>query len=92
MDGITAPGSEAVAEVASSAEDLRPALGKADWTQKNVQIVVKTPVTDGTPAPHRLSQSMAGEMLLTCASANGAATLKGRIQFNWLARIQAIAP
>jgi hypothetical protein len=52
--GITAPGSEAAAEVASSAEDLQRALGNADWARKNLQIVVKTSVTDGVAGPPQI--------------------------------------
>ncbi|HEX4310004.1 MAG TPA: hypothetical protein VHZ25_08235 [Acidobacteriaceae bacterium] len=52
--GITAPGSEAAAEVASSAEDLQRALGNAEWARKNVQIVVKTSVTDGVAGPAQI--------------------------------------
>jgi hypothetical protein len=51
--GITAPGSEAAAEVASSQEELQRALRNAapDWYRKNVQIVVKTTVVDGVAGP-----------------------------------------
>lgn len=51
--GITAPGSEAAAEVASSPEDLQKALHSSspDWYKKNVQIVVKTTVVDGVAGP-----------------------------------------
>lgn len=52
--GITAPGSEAAAEVACSADDLRRALGNADWAHKNVQIVVKTSVTEGIAGPPQI--------------------------------------
>jgi len=51
--GITAPGSEAAAEVASSQDELQKALRNAppDWYRKNVQIVVKTTVEDGIAGP-----------------------------------------
>lgn len=51
--GITAPGSEAAAEVASSQEELQKALRNtpADWYRKNLQIVVKTTVVDGVAGP-----------------------------------------
>lgn len=51
--GITAPGSEAAAEVASSQDELQKALRSAspDWYRKNVQIVVKTTVEDGVAGP-----------------------------------------
>jgi hypothetical protein len=51
--GITAPGSEAAGEVAGSSEDLMRALRNAppDWSRKNVQIVVKTTVTDSVAGP-----------------------------------------
>lgn len=51
--GITAPGSEAAAEVASSQEELQKALRNAapDWYRKNVQIVLKTTVVDGVAGP-----------------------------------------
>lgn len=51
--GITAPGSEAAADVASSQDELQKALrnAPADWYRKNVQIVVKTTVVDGVAGP-----------------------------------------
>jgi hypothetical protein len=51
--GITAPGSEAAAEVATSQKDLQEALRDApsDWYRKNVQIVVKTTVVDAVAGP-----------------------------------------
>lgn len=51
--GITAPGSEAAAEVASSQAALAEALRSAppDWYRKNVQIVVKTSVVDAVAGP-----------------------------------------
>jgi len=54
--GITAPGSEAAAEVASNSEDLERALRNAprDWSHRNVQIVVKTTVTDGVAGPPQI--------------------------------------
>jgi hypothetical protein len=52
--GITAPGSEAAAEVACSQEDLQRALANADWTHKNAQILVKTSVTDGVAGPPQI--------------------------------------
>ena len=54
--GITAPGSEAAAEVAASPDDLEKALrtAPADWKQKNVQIVVRTQVTDAVAGPPQI--------------------------------------
>jgi hypothetical protein len=54
--GITAPGSEAAAEVATSQEDLEKALRNAgtDWSRKNVQIVVKTTVIDDVAGPAQI--------------------------------------
>lgn len=52
--GITAPGSEAAADVASSTDDLQRALGNADWAHKNLQMVVKTSVTDGVAGPPQI--------------------------------------
>ena len=54
--GITSPGSEAAAEVASSQQDLEKALHNApsDWKQKNLQIVVKTTVTDSVAGPAQI--------------------------------------
>lgn len=52
--GITAPGSEAAAEVACSQEDLQRALANADWIHKNAQILVKTSVTDGVAGPPQI--------------------------------------
>ncbi|HEY1499320.1 MAG TPA: hypothetical protein VGF88_07070 [Acidobacteriaceae bacterium] len=52
--GITAPGSEAAAEVATSSDDLQRALGNTDWARKNVQIVVKTSVTEGVAGPPQI--------------------------------------
>lgn len=54
--GITSPGSEAAAEVASSQQDLEKALYNApsDWKQKNLQIVVKTTVTDSVAGPAQI--------------------------------------
>jgi hypothetical protein len=51
--GITAPGSEAAAEVASSQAALAEALRDAppDWHKKNVQIVVRTSVEDAVAGP-----------------------------------------
>lgn len=53
--GITAPGSEAAAEVAGSADDLQRALGSTDWTHRNLQIVVKTSVIDGVAGPAQIA-------------------------------------
>ena len=54
--GITSPGSEAAAEVATSQQDLEKALQKepSDWRQKNLQIVVKTVVTDSVAGPPQI--------------------------------------
>lgn len=54
--GITAPGSEAAGEVAGSSEDLEKAMRNAppDWSRKNVQIVVKTTVTDSVAGPPQI--------------------------------------
>ena len=54
--GITATGSEAAAEVASSPEDLQKALRNApvDWRRKNVQILVRTQVTDEVAGPAQI--------------------------------------
>ncbi|HTW81720.1 MAG TPA: hypothetical protein VME23_19385 [Terracidiphilus sp.] len=54
--GITAPGSEAAAEVASSQDELEKALRNAprDWKRRNVQIVVKTTVTEGVAGPAQI--------------------------------------
>jgi hypothetical protein len=54
--GITAPGSEAAAEVASSQDELEKALRNvtSDWNHKNVQIVVKTTVVDGVAGPAQI--------------------------------------
>lgn len=51
--GITASGSEAAADMATSPEGLVKALDNApsDWKSKNVQIVVKATVTDSIPGP-----------------------------------------
>jgi hypothetical protein len=51
--GITSDGSEAAAEVATSPEGLAMALRNAppDWNRKNVQILVKTSVSDGIAGP-----------------------------------------
>lgn len=51
--GLTAPGSEAAAEMAGSSDDLTRALHDAppDWSRKNLQIVVKTTVNDGVAGP-----------------------------------------
>ncbi len=51
--GITAPGSEAAAEVAAKQEYLQEALRNApsDWPRKNVQIVVKATVIDAVAGP-----------------------------------------
>jgi hypothetical protein len=54
--GITAPGSEAAAEVATSQDELEKVLHNvpADWNRRNVQIVVKTTVTDGVAGPAQI--------------------------------------
>jgi hypothetical protein len=54
--GITSDGSEAAAEIASSPEGLEQALVNApsDWKRKNVQILVKTSVSDGIAGPARV--------------------------------------
>lgn len=54
--GITGSGDAAAAEVASSNELLKEALRDAprDWSRKNVQIVVKTNVTDGVAGPAQI--------------------------------------
>lgn len=54
--GITAPGSEAAAKVVSTPQDLAKALDKvpAGWQTKNMQIVVKTSVTDGIAGPPQI--------------------------------------
>jgi hypothetical protein len=54
--GITGSGDTAAAEVASSNELLKAALHDAprDWSQKNVQIVVMTSVTDGVAGPAQI--------------------------------------
>lgn len=54
--GITSSGDAAAAEVASSNELLEKALRKAprDWSRKNLQIVVKTNVTDGVAGPAQI--------------------------------------
>lgn len=51
--GITSDGSEAAAEIASSREGLKNALrnAPAGWKDKNVQILVKTAVSDGIAGP-----------------------------------------
>jgi len=51
--GITSDGSEAAAEFASNSEALERALRNSspDWEQKNVQILVKTTVTDSVTGP-----------------------------------------
>lgn len=51
--GITASGSEAAADMATSPDGLEKALAYApsDWKNKNVQIVVKATVTDSVPGP-----------------------------------------
>jgi hypothetical protein len=51
--GITSDGSEAAAEIACSPEGLEKALRNAppDWKHKNVQILVKTSVSDGIAGP-----------------------------------------
>jgi hypothetical protein len=51
--GITSDGSEAAAEIASSPEGLAKALhnAPADWKRKNVQILVKTTVSDSVAGP-----------------------------------------
>jgi hypothetical protein len=51
--GITDAGSEAAADVATSKDELQDALrnSPADWGKKNVEIVVKTTVTDGVAGP-----------------------------------------
>jgi hypothetical protein len=51
--GITSDGSEAAAEIASSREGLKNALRNAPpgWKNKNVQILVKTAVSDGIAGP-----------------------------------------
>jgi hypothetical protein len=54
--GITAPGSEAAGEVAGSSDALARALRNApqDWNRKNLQVVVKTTVTDGVSGPPQI--------------------------------------
>jgi hypothetical protein len=54
--GITASGSEAAAELASSPEDLQRIRlpSSADWAHSNVQVVVKTSVTDRVAGPARI--------------------------------------
>lgn len=54
--GITASGSEAAGAVASSNELLTNALRNAphDWARKNLQIVVKTSVTDAVAGPPQI--------------------------------------
>lgn len=54
--GITGSGDAAAAEVASSNELLKAALHDAprNWSQKNVQIVVMTNVTDGVAGPAQI--------------------------------------
>ncbi|MGD0894043.1 MAG: hypothetical protein ABR923_21185 [Terracidiphilus sp.] len=51
--GITSDGSEAAAEIATSPESLEKALQNApsDWSRKNVQILVRTTVTDSIAGP-----------------------------------------
>jgi hypothetical protein len=53
VSGITASGSEAATEIATSPEGLEKALANAppDWKNKNVQIIVRTSVTDSVPGP-----------------------------------------
>jgi hypothetical protein len=54
--GVNAPGSEAAAELATSQDELDKALHNAtpDWSRKNVQIVVKTTVTDAVAGPAQI--------------------------------------
>ena len=54
--GITDAGSEAAADVASSKDELQDALrtSPADWNKKNVEMVVKTSVTDGVAGPPQI--------------------------------------
>jgi hypothetical protein len=51
--GITSAGSEAAADIASSPDGLAKALHNApsDWKRKNVQILVKTTVSDSVAGP-----------------------------------------
>ncbi len=54
--GITDAGSEAAADVASSKDELQEALRSSppDWARKNVEMVVKTSVTDGVAGPPQI--------------------------------------
>jgi hypothetical protein len=54
--GITDAGSEAAADVASNKDELQDALrnSPADWNKKNVEMVVKTSVTDGVAGPPQI--------------------------------------
>lgn len=54
--GITDAGSEAAADVATSKDELQEALrnSPADWGKKNVEMVVKTSVTDGVAGPPQI--------------------------------------
>jgi hypothetical protein len=51
--GITSDGSEAAADMATNPKELEKALAgvSSGWKQKNVQIVVKTTVTDAVAGP-----------------------------------------
>jgi len=51
--GIQSYGTQAAGEFVSSPEYLEAALQKAppDWERKNMQILLRTPVTDGLPGP-----------------------------------------
>jgi hypothetical protein len=51
--GIQSYGTQAAGEFVSSPEYLQAALQKAspDWEKKNMQILLRTPVTDGLPGP-----------------------------------------
>jgi hypothetical protein len=51
--GIQSYGTQAAGEFVSSPEYLQAALRTAppDWERKNIQILLRTPVTDGLPGP-----------------------------------------
>jgi hypothetical protein len=55
--GITSDGTRAASEFVSNSENLEAALHDAppNWARKNLQIVVRTAVTDSVPGPPRVA-------------------------------------
>jgi hypothetical protein len=57
--GIESYGTQAAGEFVSSPEDLQAGLRSVspDWDKRNVQIILRTPVTDNLPGPPQVVAS-----------------------------------